>query len=101
MDTMTTTQQMIAFQKQSFANFQDFWDLAQTQTSSTVDRFMDQALWIPTEGRKALGDWRAIMKQERKRFAAYVDRQFTIYEKMVAAPQAATPAKTKKTSDPK
>ena len=101
MDAMKTTRQMIAIQKQSFTDFQNFWDLAQKQTASTVDRLMDQALWIPGEGRKALENWRAIMKQERNRFGAYVERQFTLCEKMMAAPRTATPAKTKKTGDAK
>lgn len=101
MDAMNVTQQMIAFQKQSVNSFQSIWDLAQAQTSSTVDRMLDQATWMPSEGRQALDSWRTLMTQERERFSAYVDQCFAIYEKMLSAPQAATPAKTKKTNDAK
>lgn len=101
MDAMKVTQQMIAFQKQSFNNFQSIWELTQTQTSSAAGRLMDQALPIPAEGRQALENWRTLMKQARERFSAYVDRSFAIYEKMLDAPRAATPAKTKKTNDVK
>jgi hypothetical protein len=101
MDAMNVTQQMIAFQKQSFNNFQRIWDLAQSQTSGAVDRMMDQATWMPSEGRQALENWRALMKQERERFSAYVDQSFAIYEKMLDVPQAATPAKKQITKDTK
>jgi hypothetical protein len=98
MDVMNVTKQMVAFQKQSMNSFQGIWDLAQAQTSSTVDRLMDHNAWIPPEGRQALDKWRTLMKQERDRFAAYVDQYFAIYETMLDAPQAVTPARTEKTT---
>jgi len=98
---LNVTRQMLAFQKQTVNNFQSMWDLAQTQTSSTVDRLMDQAAWIPKESRQALENWRTLMKQERERFSAYVDQCFVVYEKMLDAPQAATPVKAKKTNNNK
>jgi hypothetical protein len=101
MDTMNVTQQMIAFQKQSIHGFQSIWDLAQAQTANAVDRMMDQATWIPRESRQAFDSWHTLMSQERERFSAYVDQCFAIYEKMMDAPQAATPGKTKKTIDTK
>jgi hypothetical protein len=99
MEPLNVTRQMLAFQKQAVNNFQSMWDFAQTQTSSTLDRLMDQAAWMPQESRQTLENWRTVMKQERERFSAYVDQCFVGYEKMLDSPQAATPAKTKKTSD--
>ena len=99
MDAINVTRQMLDFQKQAVNNFQSMWDFAQTQTSTTVDRLMDQASWMPQESRQALENWRTLMKQERERFSADVDQCFVVYEKMLDAPQVATPAKTKKTSD--
>jgi len=101
MDAMNLTQQMIAFQKQSIYGFQSIWDLAQAQTSSSLDRVMDQATWIPKEGRQALENWRTLMDQERDRFSAYVDQCFATYQKMLDAPQVATPTKFKKKPDNK
>ena len=101
MEPLNVTRQMLAYQKQAVDNFQNMWDVAQTQTSTAVDQLMDQAPWIPQESRKALENWRTLMKQERERFSAYVDQCFVVYEKMLDTPQAAAPAKTKKTSDKK
>ncbi len=101
MEPLNVTRQMLDFQKQAVNNFQYMWDLAQTQTSTTVDQLMDQAEWVPQESRQALENWRTLMKQERERFSAYVDQCFVVYEKMLDAPQAAIPAKAKKTNDKK
>lgn len=101
MDAMSVTQQMIAFQKQSIRGFQSIWDLAQAQTANAVEQVMDQATWIPREGRQAFDSWRALMSQERERLGAYVDQCFAIYEKMLDSPQAVTPAKTNKNKDAK
>jgi len=101
MDAMNLTQQMIAFQKQSVHSFQSIWDLAQAQTTRTVELVVDQTAWMPKEGRQAMENWRSLMNQERDRFSAYIDQCFATYQKMLGAPQAATPAKTKKTIDAK
>jgi len=96
MDAMNVTRQMLDLQKQAVNNFQSMWNFTQTQMSTAVDQLMDQAPWIPQESRKALENWRTLMKQEPARFSAYVDQCFAVYEKMLDAPQVVTPAKTKK-----
>lgn len=99
MEALNIARQMLAFQKQAVNNFQSMWDFAQTQTSATVDRLVEHAAWMPQENRQALENWRTLVKQERERFSVYVDQCFVVYEKMLDAPQAAPPAKTKKTND--
>ena len=101
MDAMNVTQQMIAFQKQAINNFQRIWDFTQAQTADNLDRMIDQAVWIPREGRQALENWRTLMNQERDRFSAYVDQSLAMYEKMLTPSPAAPPAKTKKTNETK
>jgi RNA polymerase-binding transcription factor DksA len=98
MDPQKITQQLLAFQKQSFENFQSVWQHTQTQTSTTVDRLMDQVLWIPKENRQLLESWRLLMKQERERFAAFVDRGFGICEEMLASSPKSSTTKTSKTN---
>jgi hypothetical protein len=83
MNPQKITQQWIAFQKQSFENFQSIWQQTQTQTSSTVDRLLDQAIWVPQENRQMIENWRTLMNNERDRYTAFVDRGFTIYEEML------------------
>jgi hypothetical protein len=98
MDAQQVTQQMISFQKQSLDNVQRFWDLAQTQVSGTVDQLLDQATWIPEDNRRALDNWRTLVKKEQERFAAYAERGFSIYEKMFSPPTAPKTTKSKNTA---
>ena len=74
MNPQKITQQWFAFQKQSFENFQSIWQQTQKQTSSAVDRLLDQSVWIPQENRQIIENWRSLMKKEGERFAAFVDR---------------------------
>jgi hypothetical protein len=92
---MKATQQMLAFQKQYLDTFQSFWEFAQNQTAGTVNQIMDQAPWVPSQGRQAVEKWLTLMSQERERYAAHVDRGFAIYEKMFTEPKAAAALKTK------
>lgn len=101
MNPQKITQQWLDFQKQSFENFQSIWQLAQTHTSSTVDRMLDQAFWVPQENRQMLESWRTMMDKERERYAAFVDRGFTIYEEMLAPLTKAVSTKTTKTQQSK
>lgn len=82
MNPQKITQQWLAFQKQSFENLQSIWQLAQTQTSGTVDRLLDQT-WVPQENRQLIENWRTLIKNERDRYTAFVDRGFAIYEEMM------------------
>lgn len=99
MNPQKITQQWLTFQKQSFENFQSIWQLTQTQTSTTVDRLLDQTFWVPQEGRKLLESWRLLMKKERERFTAFVDRGFGIYEEMLGASPASPTTKPSKSND--
>ena len=92
---MKTNQQMLAFQKESFATLQNLWKHTQNQASDTLNQIMDQSPWMPAQGRQAVEKWLTFMNQERQRYTAYVDRGFAIYEKMLSPTKAATAPKTK------
>lgn len=83
MDTTNAARQMIAYQRQAFDNLQKIWDTAQTQTIDAIDRMLDQAVWMPPEGRRAIENWHQSMRDGRKGFGAYVDQSFDFYEKML------------------
>ncbi len=92
MDTTDAARQMIAFQRQSYDNLQKVWDAAQTQTVEAAERMLDQALWMPPEGRRAIETWHQSMTEGRKRFRAYVDQSFDLYEKMFELNPVPSPA---------
>ena len=98
MNPQHITRQWLAFQKQSLENMQSVWQLSQTQSADAVDRLLDQGVWVPEQGREMIENWRTLMKKERERFAAFVDRGFAIYEAML---EPSTRVSTVKTKQPK
>ena len=103
MNPQKITQQWLAFQKQSFENLQNIAELAQAQTSDTMDRLLDQTIGVPRENRQVIESWRALVKKERERYAAFIDRGFSIYENILspsikAAPAKPAPKKTNQTN---
>lgn len=94
MEASNITKQMIDYQKQSFDNLQSIWDFTQAQTVETIDKMMDQALWVPPAGRQAFESWRSTMVEGRKQLSAYIDQGFDMYEKMLNINPVAAPAKT-------
>ena len=95
------TKQVIDFQKQSFDNLQSIWDFTQQQASETIDKMLDQALWVPPAGRQALENWRSSMAEGRKQFSAYVDQSFDMCEKMLNVNPIAKAAGASKTDSAK
>lgn len=94
MNSQKISQQWLTFQKQSFENFQNMWQLAQTQTSDTLDRLLDQAIGVPKENRQLIESWRTLMKKENKRFAAFIDRGLSIYSNMLEPSTKTAPTKS-------
>ena len=101
MNPQKIAQQVLAFQKLSFENLQSAWQLSQTQTSNTVDRLMDQVFWVPRESRQMLENWRLVMKKDRERVAAFINRGFTICDDLLASSQAPSTVQKNKTKTAK
>ena len=65
MDPLKLTKQMIDFNKASFDNTFNAMVLLQEQTEKMVNAFMEQATWLPGEGKKALNEWVETVKKGR------------------------------------
>jgi len=76
MDPLKLTKQMIDFNKASFDNTFTAMVLLQEQTEKMVNAFMEQATWLPGEGRKALNEWVETVKKGREDFKKVVDQGF-------------------------
>jgi hypothetical protein len=76
MDPLKITKQMIDFNKASFDNTFTAMVLLQEQTEKMVNAFMEQATWLPGEGRKALNEWVETVKKGREDFKKVVDQGF-------------------------
>jgi hypothetical protein len=87
------------FQKASFDNWYGAVSLVQDQAASTMDMMLNQAAWIPEDGRNAIQNWVEAAKDERERFKSYVDKSFAGFEKLVLEPRKPA-GSAKKTSNP-
>jgi len=76
MDPLKLTKQMIDFNKASFDNTFTAMVLLQEQAEKMVNAFMEQATWLPGEGKKALNEWVETVKKGREDFKKVVDQGF-------------------------
>jgi len=76
MDQKQFFKQVIDFQKTSFDNSFNAMKMVQEQTEKIAGSFIDQANWIPDEGKNALNQWVNAYKKGRDDFKKAVDESF-------------------------
>ncbi len=80
MDSSKIAKQMIDFQKTTFDNTFNAMVLLQEQAESMSSTLLDQATWMPEEGKTAINDWLKAYKKGREDFKKGVDESFTRVE---------------------
>jgi polyhydroxyalkanoate synthesis regulator phasin len=68
--------QMIDFYKSTFDNSFNAMVMLQEQTEKTMKTALDQATWLPAEGKKVVDEWVKAYKQGREEFKKSVDENF-------------------------
>jgi hypothetical protein len=76
MEPLKMAKQMIDFNKATFDNSFSSMVLLQEQTEKMVNAFLDQATWLPEEGKKVLNEWVAAYKKGREEFKKMVDESY-------------------------
>jgi polyhydroxyalkanoate synthesis regulator phasin len=84
MDQKQLFKQMLDFQKTTFDNSFSAMVMLQEQTEKAAQTLLDQASWLPEEGRKAIDEWVAAYKKGREEFKALVDENFKKVEDFFA-----------------
>jgi predicted nucleic-acid-binding protein len=85
---------MIDFQKTTFDNTFSAMVMLQEQTERMAETLLEQATWMPAEGKKAISDWVKTYKKGREDFKKAVDENFKKVEDFFASFETAK--KTKK-----
>lgn len=94
MEANKIAKQVINFQKMSFDSWFSTMSLMQDQAASAMNTMIDQARWMPQDGRDAVQNWMDVIKDERSRLKGYMDDSFVSMEKaFTAAPKTAAKAK--------
>ena len=76
MDQKKMLKQMIDFNNAAFNNSFNTMVTLQEQMEKATITLLDQAAWLPEEGRKVIKDWVGAYKDARKKFKASVDENF-------------------------
>jgi hypothetical protein len=93
MDQVQIAKQMIEFQKTTFDNTFNAMVLLQEQTERMVNTLLEQATWLPEDGKKAISDWVAAYKKGRDDFKNYVDDSFKKVESFFATAEKGAKSK--------
>ena len=96
MEANPITKQVLDFQKGAFSSWYGAMSILQEQAALTVDTMLNQAIWIPDEGRQAILSWVSAWKNEGDRFKTYVEESFSGLEKRLVLEIKATRAKPEK-----
>ena len=72
--------QMIDFQKATFDNSFNAMSTLQEQGEKMLGTFLEQATWLPQEGKKAISDWINAYQEGRKKFKDTVEDNFNKVE---------------------
>jgi hypothetical protein len=76
MEPLKMAKQMIDFQKATFDNTFNAMVLLQEQTERMFGTLMEQATFLPDEGKKMLNEWVQSFKKGREEFKKAIDESF-------------------------
>jgi hypothetical protein len=76
MDQKAIAKQMIQFNKTAFDNTFNAMTMVSDQNEKMVGTFMEQASWLPEEGKKAIRDWLTAYKKGCEDFKNLVDENY-------------------------
>lgn len=93
-----TLQQLISFNKTAFDNGFNALMALQNQAEKMVNSYLEQATWIPEEGKKVIDDWNKAYKKGCQDSKKLVDENFRRAEGLFVGTQKATKTKTRKVS---
>jgi hypothetical protein len=85
MDPKQIAKQMIQFNKTAFDNTFNAMTVLQEQTEKMMGMYMDQAPWIPAEGKKAINDWIKAYKKGREDFKTAAEDNYKKVEDFFVA----------------
>ncbi|MGD9367598.1 MAG: hypothetical protein PVH87_18000 [Desulfobacteraceae bacterium] len=84
MDHKQLLKQMIEFNQTTFNNSFQALALLQDQFERIANTAIDQASWLPAEGRKAIENWAEAYKTGRDNFKSHVEDSYKQVEKFFA-----------------
>jgi hypothetical protein len=76
MDQKQIFRQMVEFNKGAFNNAYNAMVMVQDQNETLANSMLNQATWMPEEGKKAIREWVEAFKKGREEYKKSVDEAF-------------------------
>ena len=76
MDQKQIIKQVVEFNQAAFDNAFDAIVTIQDQSERLADKVIDQAQWMPADGRKVINNWVEVYKTSRENFKTQVDNGY-------------------------
>ncbi len=89
MEPVKIAKQMVEFQKATFDNTFKAMGMVQDQGERMLSMSLNQATWLPEEGKKAIDGWVKSYKKGREDFKKIVDENFGRVEAFFAGTEKA------------
>ena len=89
MEPVRIAKQMVEFQKATFDNSFNAMAMVQAQTERMINMGLDQADWLPEDGKKVVDGWLKSHNKGRADFKKIVDDNFTRVEQFFAGTEKA------------
>jgi hypothetical protein len=84
MEQFTTLKQMVQFNKNAFDHGYNAMEMLWKQNEKMTNSFLDQAAWIPEEGKKTVNEWMQLFKKGCDNFKKTADQNYNNMEKLFA-----------------
>jgi hypothetical protein len=84
MEQFNAIKQMVQFNKNAFYQGYSAMDMLRKQNEKMTNSFLDQATWLPEEGKKAVNEWMQLYKKGCNDFKRTADQNYKDVEKLFA-----------------
>ena len=82
MEQFNVIKQMVQLNKNVFDQSYNAMDMLQKQNEKMTNSFLDQAAWLPEEGKKAVNEWMRLYKRSCDDFKKAADQNYKNVEKL-------------------
>jgi len=82
MEQFNAIKQMVQFNKNAFEQGYNAMDMLRKQNEKMTHSFLDQATWLPEEGKKAMNEWIQLYKKSCDDFKKIADQNYKNVEKL-------------------
>lgn len=84
MEQFDAIKQMVQFNKNAFDQGYNAMEMLLNQNEKITNSFLDQATWLPEEGKNAVNEWMQLYKKGCDDFKKTADQNYKNAEKLFA-----------------